>query len=87
LYDRCPTLPFQPCIRARSGRSLILSPTGHHGGSPQTDRQLVFVLTSDGPQETLTPAEFARKYGWKNDPERARLDMERAGLTCPGRGR
>jgi hypothetical protein len=28
---------------------------------------------TDGGQETLTPAEFEKKYGWKNDPERARL--------------
>ena len=24
-------------------------------------------------QVTLTPEEFAQKYGWKNDPERVRL--------------
>jgi hypothetical protein len=27
----------------------------------------------DGGQVTLTPEEFAQKYGWKNDPERVRL--------------
>ncbi len=27
----------------------------------------------DGRQETLTPKQFAKKYGWKNDPERVEL--------------
>ena len=31
------------------------------------------VQTDDGSQLTLTPDEFAAKYGWQNDPERVRL--------------
>jgi hypothetical protein len=35
---------------------------------------VVYVaLTDDGRQVTLRPAEFAAKYGWKNDPEKIRL--------------
>jgi hypothetical protein len=29
--------------------------------------------TDDGRQETYTPAEFQKKYGWKNDPAKAIL--------------
>ena len=32
----------------------------------------VVVRTAKG-QEVLTPAEFAAKHGWKNDPERVRI--------------
>ena len=35
--------------------------------------ELVYVAETDRGQETLTPDEFAAKYGWKNDPERVRL--------------
>ncbi len=31
------------------------------------------AAVGDGVQHTLTLAEFAKKYGWKNDPERVRL--------------
>jgi hypothetical protein len=30
-------------------------------------------VNTDAGQETLTPEEFGRKYGWKNEPERVRL--------------
>ena len=56
------------------GQSLAIGPDGHYRGSPQIERQLVVVvLTDDGRQEILTPAEFAKQYGWKNDPEQVRL--------------
>ncbi len=55
-------------------RYVVLSPDGHFAGTPQIERQLVIVvLTDDGRQEMLTPAEFEQKYGWKNDPDKARL--------------
>lgn len=54
-------------------RYVFISPEGHYRGSPQIERQLVYVvLTDDGRQETLTPDEFAQKYGWKNAPARVR---------------
>ena len=34
---------------------------------------MVHIVQTDQGQETLTPEEFAKKYGWKNDPERVRL--------------
>jgi hypothetical protein len=33
-----------------------------------------YVVQTDTGQETLSPEEFRKKYGWKNDPERVRLD-------------
>lgn len=62
-------------IPAVSGdKWLVVSPDGHYRGSPQIDEHIVYVaLTDDGRQETYTPAAFAAKFGWKNDPEKAYL--------------
>ena len=41
--------------------------------SAEAGRHLVYVVeTADG-QEFLKPAEFEKKYGWTNDPEKVRL--------------
>jgi len=62
-------------IPAVSGdKWLVVSPDGHYRGSPQIDEHIVYVaLTEDGRQETYTPAAFAARFGWKNDPEKAYL--------------
>jgi WD40 repeat protein len=66
--------PGHRLLQLSGDRYLLVSPDGHYDGSPQIERQLVVVvLTDDGRQETLTPAEFEQKYGWHNDPEKARL--------------
>jgi hypothetical protein len=52
----------------------VVSPQGHWRGSPGLEKELVYVvLCDDGRQLTLTPEEFATKYGWKNDPSKARV--------------
>ena len=36
--------------------------------------QIVYVaMLADGSQRTYTPAEFAKTFNWKNDPEKAEL--------------
>jgi hypothetical protein len=53
---------------------LCLGPTGHYRGSPGVEDQFVYVaILPDGSQRTYTPAEFAKTFGWKNDPEKAEL--------------
>ena len=53
---------------------LCIGPTGHYRGSPGVEDQFVYVaMLPDGSQRTYTPAEFAEKFGWKNDPEKAEL--------------
>ena len=43
-------------------------------GSPGVEDQFVYVaLLPDGSQRTYTPAEFAKQFNWKNDPEKAEL--------------
>lgn len=53
---------------------LCLGPTGHYRGSPGVEDQIVYVaMLPDGSQRTYTPAEFAKTFGWQNDPEKAEL--------------
>ena len=54
-------------------QELAVSPEGHYYGSPRVERLLVYVVQTDEGQQTLTPEEFAAKYGWKNDPQRVKL--------------
>jgi WD40 repeat protein len=52
---------------------LTVSADGHYRGSPGIEDHFVYVaVTADGRQEMLAPAEFARKYGWKNDPDKVK---------------
>jgi Tol biopolymer transport system component len=53
---------------------VVIGPDGHYRGSWRIDEHLVYVaLTDDGRQETYTPADFSKRYGWKNDPKKAIL--------------
>ena len=47
---------------------------GHDRSSPGVEDQIVYVaLQKDGSQTTHSAAEFASKFGWKNDPTKAGL--------------
>ena len=51
-----------------------LSPSGHYRAGQGIEKWLVHVAQlDDGSQMTLTPSEFATKYGWKNHPTKVRL--------------
>jgi hypothetical protein len=54
---------------------LVVGGDGHYRGFPQKviDRELVYVAQTDAGQETLSPEDFAAKYGWKNDPDGVHL--------------
>ena len=48
---------------------LIVSPEGHYRTSLDERNDLVYiVLDESGEQKVFTPAEFAKTYGWENDP-------------------
>jgi hypothetical protein len=55
------------------GAWLAVRPDGHYRGSPGVEKEIVYVVQTDAGQELLAPDEFAKKYGWKNDPECVRL--------------
>ncbi|NUQ63568.1 MAG: PD40 domain-containing protein [Pirellulales bacterium] len=61
-------------IALRGDDILCASPEGHYFTTMDAENDVVYVvLTDDGRQTTLTPEEFSKKYGWKNDPGKARL--------------
>jgi hypothetical protein len=45
------------------GHWAVVSPDG----SPGVEKEFVYVVQTENGQETLTPEEFSKKYGWKND--------------------
>lgn len=66
---------------------LVVGPTGHYRGTVGVEPNLVYVaMHDDGSQRTYSPAAFAEKFGWKNDPERAtllKLDPAESQITAP----
>ena len=53
---------------------LCVGPDGHYRGSKGVESQIVYVAQlEDGSNQIFTPEEFAKKFGWKNDPAKARL--------------
>jgi WD40 repeat protein len=60
-------------VPLRAGQAVIVSPDGHWACSPGSEGHLLYVVETDGGQELLTIADFARTYHWENDPRRACL--------------
>ena len=60
----------------RTSSYAVVSPEGHFRGSPDVEAKFVYVVQTEQAQETLTPEEFAKRYGWKNDPSLVRLAVE-----------
>jgi WD40 repeat protein len=55
-------------------RFVVLSGDGHFRLKDAHDEDdLVYVVQTDRGQDLYSPAEFARKFGWENDPKRVRL--------------
>src|SRR5262249_15578784 len=54
-------------------QGVAISPRGHYRGTPRAERFLTYVAQTEQGQQTLTPEDFATKYGWKNKPEKVRL--------------
>jgi hypothetical protein len=56
------------------GHWICVGPTGHCRGSKGVAEHVVYVAQlDDGSNITLSPQEFAKRFGWKNDPEKATL--------------
>jgi WD40 repeat protein len=63
-------------VMLRAGQPGIyfaITPDGHYRGSPAIDRDLIFIVRTEDGQAIHLADEFARKYGWKNDPEQVHL--------------
>jgi WD40 repeat protein len=56
-----------------NGRTLMISADGHYRGSPGVEKDLVAIVDTGKERLLLTPAEFAKRFKFKNDPDRALL--------------
>jgi WD40 repeat protein/formylglycine-generating enzyme required for sulfatase activity len=65
-------------VSLQSSRTVVVNPNGHYVGSPGVEEDLVYVIQTDNGQETLAPEEFAKKYGWKNEAQKALRAVEAA---------
>ena len=51
---------------------LAVTVDRHYRRNARVERQIMLVVQKrDGTSETLTPADFKQKYGFKNDPRRS----------------
>ena len=74
MWETATGRPLGTVVRLNQGW-LVLSADGHYRCENQkVEDELVYVVQAEQGQETLTPREFAERFGWKNDPEKARLD-------------
>jgi hypothetical protein len=55
-------------LSLRGEQDTIVSPDGHYAGPPDMEKRIVYVIQTEQGQDSLTPEELAKKYGWKNDP-------------------
>jgi WD40 repeat protein len=55
---------------------FTMDSSGNYAWLTEDTDEMVFVVGTDQGQETLTPDEFSRRYGWKNDPTKMRLVPE-----------
>jgi hypothetical protein len=78
--------PAGVLVALSHGLYLAVSPDGHYRGWPEVEKELVYVVETDRGQETLTPKEFEKRFGWKNDPERVRPLDRPADETGPADG-
>lgn len=59
------TMTFLPLAGAGM---LVLTARGHYTGTGKVDEQIVYVALTSSGLRTFTPAEFAKKFGWRNNP-------------------
>ncbi len=52
---------------------LLVSPEGHYLLTKGAEVDIVYIVVTEAGQEVLTPTEMERRYGWKNNPGKARL--------------
>ncbi len=74
--------PLKTILPLPGEQYAVISPEGHFTGSPGVEKELVYVVQTDEGQETLSPAEFEQKYGWKNDPARVSMSVESGKLKA-----
>lgn len=56
---------------------LQINPEGHYMASTDVSDEIVYVAELDsGERLTLSQQEFEDRFGWKNDPAKAKIEVE-----------
>ena len=55
------------------GQGVLISSNGHYSGTPGVQKNLIYQAVTLLGQLTLTPEEFEKRFGWKNDPTKVKL--------------
>jgi WD40 repeat protein len=64
---------LQATLMAEKDQLCCVAAEGHYRVPSEADTELVCVVLTAKGMETYTPKEFAARFGWKNDPARARM--------------
>jgi WD40 repeat protein len=73
LWDPATGRPRANLLTMPSGDSLAVNQEGHYRGSVRKEEEIVYIVQTEQGQEMVSPREFRKKYGWKNDPDQVRL--------------
>lgn len=66
--------PLSTLVPLRNKGFVHISADGHYQASPGAEDELLYVVWTDaGEVLQLSPAEFAARYHWQNDPGRVVL--------------
>ena len=68
--------PLYTTVSLREEPYAILGPEGDYSFVPGVEKEFVYVVQTEEGQETISVAEFSKRFGWKNDPAKARLEKE-----------
>jgi hypothetical protein len=69
--------PVAVLFPLREGQGVAFSADGHYRSTPlHIERDIVYVVQTEQGQQTYTPEEFEKKFGWKNDPSKVRLTAD-----------
>jgi hypothetical protein len=61
-------------VYSKSDSMIVIGPEGHFKCDRDCAHELLYVAElDDGSQVTLSTEEFAKRFGWKNDPSKATL--------------
>jgi WD40 repeat protein len=67
---------IQTTLVADGDQLATISAEGHYRVPSEKETELVFVVLTKTGMDTLTPAAFAEKYAWKNNPALARIPLK-----------
>jgi WD40 repeat protein len=71
LWDAETLDPRGALVVLPEDKGLALTADGHYRGTPlHIEREIVYVVQTKDGQQTYTPEEFEKKFGWTNEPKK-----------------